>query len=159
MKIADFAGTGPAFRPEDFFDGKLEGWAVLEGPLGGLERRASIKAEGSHEKSSGVTRFREVWTFDDGQIDILNWLIRSLGENRYSGQEGTLDGEAEGECAGCAFHWVYTREVPGKDGSSTKLNFDDWFFRIDETGVVVKGSAGRLGIPFATARVTYRKIS
>lgn len=158
MKIADFAETLPAFVPEEFFDGRLEGWAVLEGPLGGLQRRASIKAQGSFDASSRVTSFTETWTFDDGQVDTLRWSIQGLDDGRYSGTEPTLEGEAQGERAGCAFHWTYTRNVPGKDGDQTKLDFNDWFFRIDETGVIVKGTAGRLGIPFATAYVTYRKL-
>jgi hypothetical protein len=36
------------------------------------------------------------------------------------------------------------------------LNFDDWFFQIDEHVVIAKGVAGRLGLPFASAHVTYR---
>ena len=34
----------------------------------------------------------------------------------------------------------------------------DWFFRIDERGAFVKGAAGRLGVPFATAHVCYRRL-
>ena len=143
MKIADYSETLPAFVPEEFFVGRLEGWAVLEGPLGGLQRRASIKAQGSFDASSRVTSFTETWTFDDGQVDTLRWSIQGLDDGRYSGTEPTLEGEAEGERAGCAFHWTYTRNVPGKDGDQTKLDFNDWFFRIDETGVIVKGTAGR----------------
>ena len=73
--------------------------------------------------------------------------------------EDRSDGEAEGEQAGCAFHWKYSRDTPQPDGKSVKLNFDDWFFRIDEDAVVAKGTAGRLGLPFATAHVTYRKLA
>lgn len=158
MKIEDYSETVPVFRPEEFFDGQLEGWAILEGPLGGLQRRASIKAQGSFDPSSRLTSFAERWTFDDGQVDTLRWSIKALRDGRYSGTEQTLEGEARGEQEGCAFHWTYTRNVPGKDGSQTKLDFEDWFYRIDETGVFVKGSAGRIGIPFASAHVTYRKL-
>ena len=69
-----------------------------------------------------------------------------------------LDGEAIGEQAGCAFHWRYTRETPQADDSVLKLNFDDWFYRIDERGCIVRGTAGRAGIRFATAHVAYRKL-
>ena len=158
MNIKDYSDTLPVFRPEEFFDGRLEGWAVLEGPLGGLQRRASIKAEGSFDPSTKITAFTETWTFDDGQVDTLRWSIKTLGDGRYSGSEATLEGEAQGEQAGCALHSTYTRNVPGNNGSHTKLNFDDWFFRINETGVIVKGSAGRIGIPFASAHVAYRKL-
>ena len=125
MNIADFEDTRPEFRPEEFFVGRLEGWALLQGPLGGVQRRATIKAEGT--MISGVVHFDETWTFDDGKTDALQWQITPSSEGNYIGSEPTLDGEARGERAGCAYHWAYTRNVPGDDGSSTKLNFDDWF--------------------------------
>jgi hypothetical protein len=158
MSIADFADTVPVFRPEEVFDGRLEGWAIVSGPMGKVNRRATIAAQGSHDPAAGVTRFTETWTFDDGQVDTLDWRIRAVGEGRYAGQEPTLDGEAKGEQAGCAFHWTYTRDVPGQDGDTTRLYFDDWFYRIDDTRLMVKGSAGRLAIPFATVIVAYRRI-
>lgn len=156
MNIADFEGTRPEFRPEEFFVGRLEGWAILQGPLGGVQRRATIKAEGT--MISGVIHFDETWTFDDGKTDALQWQITPSSEDNYVGSEPTLDGEARGERAGCAYHWAYTRNVPGDDGSSTKLNFDDWFFQIDRAVAIVVGTAGRLGLPFASATLTYRKI-
>ena len=156
MKIEDFAGKGPEFRPEEFFDGRLEGWGVLEKPTGGVQKRFTVAAEG--RSFAGGVRYSETWTFDDGHVDTLNWEIRKAGEGQYSGVEDRSEGEAEGEQAGCAFHWKYSRDTPQPDGKSMKLNFDDWFFRIDEDAVVAKGTAGRLGLPFATAHVTYRKL-
>lgn len=50
------------------------------------------------------------------------------------------------------------RAVRLRNGSRIKLNFDDWFYRIDENACIVRGSAGRADIPFATAHVTYRKL-
>ncbi|WP_293855259.1 DUF3833 family protein [uncultured Alsobacter sp.] len=158
MTIDDFTDTTPIFRPEEMLTGELQGWAILTGPLGGLDRRAAIRAQGTHDAASGVIRFTETWTFDDGQVDTLAWRIHPEGQGRYRGEEPTLDGHAKGEAAGCAFHWTYTRDVPAKDGETSRLDFDDWFFRIDETGFCVKGSAGRLGLPFATVFVTYRKL-
>jgi hypothetical protein len=37
------------------------------------------------------------------------------------------------------------------------LNFNDWFWRIDERVAMVRGSAGRAGVAFAVAHVTYRR--
>lgn len=36
-----------------------------------------------------------------------------------------------------------TRDTPQGDGKSTKLNFDDWFYAIDDRACIVRGSAGR----------------
>lgn len=79
-------------------------------------------------------------------------------EGKYTGLENRLEGEAIGEQAGCAFHWKYTRDTPQGGGKSFKLNFDDWFYGFDERACIVRGRAGRAGIPFATAHVTYHKL-
>jgi hypothetical protein len=158
MGIYDFNGTTPEFLPEEFFVGKLEGWAVFESLVGGLQKRATISAAGEWDIASQAVAFAETYTFDDGHTDTLNWTIRKLADGKYTGRESLLDGDADGEQAGCAFHWKYTRDTPQAGGKNTKLNFDDWFYRIDDRACIVRGSAGRAGLPFATAHVTYRKV-
>jgi uncharacterized protein DUF3833 len=158
MGIEAFRGMKPEFLPEEFFIGKLEGWAVLESLVGGLQKRATISAVGEWDIATQTVAFTETYTFDDGHTDTLRWIIRKTGEGKYRGREPLLDGDADGEQAGCAFHWRYTRDTPQADGAKTKLNFDDWFYRIDDRACIVRGSAGRAGLPFATAHVTYRKI-
>lgn len=158
MPIEDFKDKVPAFLPEEFFVGGLEGWAVFESLMGGLQRRATISASGKLDADTGSVLFTETYEFDDGHSDTLQWTIKKDGVGKYTGLENRLEGEAEGEQAGCAFHWRYTRDTPQADGSSTKLNFDDWFYAIDARVCMVRGSAGRAGIPFGTAHVTYRKV-
>ena len=159
MAIDDFKGTKPLFLPEKFFVGRLEGWAVVESLIGGLQQRATISSHGEFESDTQTVLFTESYTFDDGHSDTLHWTIRKGDEGKYTGLENRLEGEAIGAQAGCAFHWKYTRDTPQMGGRSIKLNFDDWFYAIDERACIVRGSAGRAGIPFATAHVTYLKLS
>jgi hypothetical protein len=86
MGIDDFKGCRPEFLPEDFLDGQLEGWAVLESPVGGLQKRATIAAEGKWDAGSQTVRFTETYTFDDGHTDTLNWIIRREAVGQYSGR-------------------------------------------------------------------------
>lgn len=157
MDIDDFAGSTPEFLPEEFLRGRLEGWGLLEGFTGGLQKRYTVNADGIWNADTGILAFTETWMFDDGRSDTLSWRIRKLADRRYSGVETRIEGEAEGIRCGCAFNWRYTRDTPQDDGASTKLDFNDWFYRIDKSVAIVRGSAGRLGIPFAIAHVTYRK--
>lgn len=159
MSIESFNDTGPPFFPEVFFAGKLEGWGVFENLIGGLQKRATIIAEGKWDQVTQSIEFVETYTFDDGHTDTLRWIIRRTAPGQYSGTENRVDGSAAGEQAGCAFHWKYTRDIPQADGKSSKLNFDDWFYRIDDRACIVRGSAGRAGLPFSTAHVTYLKLS
>ena len=153
MAINDFQGTTPSQE----FSSLLEGWGVLESLVGGLQKRSTISAEGKWDEQQQAVQFTETYKFDDGHQDTLQWTIRKLGEG-YSGSESRLDGEALGEQAGCAFNWRYARDTPQAVGEATKLNFDDLFYRIDNRACIVRGSAGRAGLPFATAHVTYLKI-
>lgn len=132
--------------------------AVLESLVGGLLKRASITAHGELDADTDTVVFTETYTFDDGHSDTLRWTSHKMAEGQYTGLANRLEGEAVGEQAGCAFHWKYTRDTPQGDGKSFKLNFDDWFYAIDEKACIVRGSAGRAGIPFATSHVTYRRL-
>jgi Protein of unknown function (DUF3833) len=152
MNIEDFTNKSPRFLPE------LEGWAVLESVLGELQKRCTITADGHFDAATSTVHFTEHWTFDDGHSDTLAWQIQKIGEGQYKGKEARLTADAEGQQAGFAFHWVYSRNTPQSDGSSTTLNFDDWFYLIDERVCIVRGSAGRFGLPFASVFVTYRKL-
>lgn len=158
MNIKDFAGTSPEFLPEAFFDGGLEGWGIVERLTGNLQRRFTVKANGTWNKTQRLLDFSETWTFEDGWSDTLTWRISKLDHGVYEGTERRIDGRAEGEQAGCAFHWRYTRDTPMGDGKSMVLNFNDWFYRIDERVGMVRGSAGRAGIPFSIVHATYRKL-
>lgn len=159
MDIDDFKDTLPPFLPEIFLRGELEGWGIVERITGGLQRRFAVEARGTWDDMAGQLDFRETWRFDDGRSDTLAWKIRHVGDARYTGTEQRLSGEAEGEQQGCAFHWQYSRDTPLGDDTSMLLDYNDWFYRIDERVVMVRGSAGRAGLPFAILHATYRKIS
>jgi hypothetical protein len=156
MGIEDYQGKRPELRPEKFLTGELEGWGIIEGPLGGLKSRYTIRASGAY--IDRIIKFTETWKFDDGTEQTLNWQIRTLEGGKYEGTETKLVGTAKGERAGFVFHWQYTRDVPVVNGD-TRLNFDDWFYLIDDHVCIVRGTAGRAGVPFATAHVTYRKLA
>lgn len=127
----------------------------MKSPLGALKSRYTIEASGV-AVPDGVD-FTETWSFDNGLVETLRWNIRKTEPGKYSGREPKVDGEAQGEQAGCAFHWSYTRETQQQGSDPVTLNFDDWFYLIDKRVCVVRGSAGRLGLPFAIAHVTYQK--
>lgn len=158
MNIDRFAGTSPELLPELFLTGELEGWGLVERLTGSLQRRFTVKATGAWDASARLLTFTETWTFEDDWSDTLSWRISKLDRGRYGGSESRSKGEAEGRQAGCAFHWRYTRDTPLGDGRSMLLNFNDWFFRIDERAMMVRGSAGRAGIAFSVVHATYRKL-
>lgn len=158
MDVARFAGTSPEFLPEQFFAGELEGWGIVERVTGGLMKRFTVRARGSWDAGAAVVSFDETWRFDDGRSETLSWRIARRAAGHYTGSEPRLRGEATGRQAGAAFHWRYRRDTPIGDGRSFVLNFDDWFYRLDERVGMVRGSAGRAGLPFVLVHATYRRL-
>jgi hypothetical protein len=158
MDIDDFASSTPVLLPEEYLAHDLEGWGVVERLTGGLQQRFTVKAHGEWDQTNRLLAFTETWTFDDGRKDTLAWRITPRGDRRYVGDETKLEGQAEGVQAGCAFNWRYSRDTPLGDGKSMLLNFNDWFYRIDDRVVMIRGSAGRAGIPFSILHATYRRV-
>jgi hypothetical protein len=158
MDIQDFKNSKPTLLPEQFLTGELRGWGVVETVLGRLIRRFTVEAEGRWDEERQLLSLNEEWRFDNGHVDRLRWRIRRLSSGTYRGEEERLVEEAQGEQSGAAFRWRYTRRVPQKDGSELGLDFDDWFWRIDEDTLIIKGTTGRFGLPFATLHATYQRL-
>lgn len=159
MNISDFADQRPLFVLENFFSGSLRGWGITLSRLGNLQNRFTIEAEGHYEASANTLTLKETYAFDDGHRDFLTWTIIKRGEGNYEGRETLIDGTADGEQAGNAFRWKYTREVPTADGSKTKFGFDDWFFLHDENHMTAHASLTKLGIEFATLSAFYERVT
>lgn len=158
MNIDDFADKTPPFLLEEFFRGQLRGWGVTLGRMGGLQNRFSIEAEGRWDESAQTLAIREVYTFDDGHVDTLVWTILKRSATAYEGREAHIEGLANGEQRGNAFHWRYTRDVPTKDGTKTKLGFSDWFWLHEPGRMTAHASLTKLGIEVATLQAFYEKI-
>ncbi|MBK8210697.1 MAG: DUF3833 family protein [Rhodospirillales bacterium] len=156
-QIDDFSERSPKLVLERFFEGRTEGWGIVQSRFGTLERQFRVKADGVWDDAAQTLRLTETWTFDDGQVDRLQWNIRRLGSGQYVGSEARLVGEAKGEQAGNAFRWRYTRRVPMPDGDERQLDFDDWFWLQDETVLISRASIGRFGMEFATISLFYQK--
>jgi len=78
MRIEQFEKNEPKLVLEQFFDGRLKGWGIVQDRRGRPQRRVTVEAEGVWDRSSKILALKESWTFDDGQVDRLTWTIRRL---------------------------------------------------------------------------------
>ena len=157
MDLDDFAGREPAMRPERFFAGRLQGWGLETGPLGGIGRRIEVRAEGRFDAATQTLHLEETYRFDDGHSDRLSWRIRRT-EAGYEALEARAVEPGEGRAAGAAFRLTYRRDVPQADGSSIVLGFDDWFIQIDPETVMVRATISKLALPIGSMTVLYRRM-
>jgi hypothetical protein len=158
MKVQDFASKEPSFVLEDFFEGKTQGWGVTLSRFETLQNQFKIEAEGRWDGVNRTLALREVYTFDDGHIDTLDWTIRKTDSGSYEGKETRISGEAAGEQSGNAFHWKYSRDVPSADGSSVTVGFDDWFWLQDADTMIAHATLTKMGVEVSTLNAFYRKL-
>lgn len=158
MKLDDFADREPRLILEEFVSGTLRGWGVTIGRLGGFQNRFTIDARGHFDATANVLTLKEDYFFDDGHSDTLSWTILKRSESRYEGRETLIDGVAEGDQAGSAFRWQYSRDVPQSDGSKIRFGFDDWFILHDEKHMSVHASLTKLGLEVATIDAFYERV-
>jgi hypothetical protein len=129
----------------------------MQNRFGSFQRQFKIEASGQWDEAAKTLKLVETYTFDDGQVDKLDWSIVKRSASRYEGHETRITGTAVGEQAGNAYHWSYSRRVPSKDGSEANLTFDDWFWLQDEQTLVARASVSKFGVEVATLSVFYRK--
>ena len=112
MGIDDFNNTPRSFCRRTF---STASWRA--GRFSRVLPAASSSAQPSSPKANGQSTqqvyFVETYTFGDGQVDTLRWLIRKVAEGKYAGNELLVMDEAMGEQAG-SFHWKYKRATNRK---------------------------------------------
>jgi hypothetical protein len=159
MDIRDFEDKGPALRLEEFFVGRLKGWGFTVGRFGGFQNAFKIDTQGHWDPNKNTLTMSEFYRFDDGHSDPLHWSILRKSDEEYEGLETSIDGSAKGEQRGNAFHWQYSRDVPDKDGDTTRFGFDDWFWLIEPDVLCASASITKLGVEVARLSAFYRKLT
>ena len=157
MNIDEFANREPRLQLERYFEGRSEGWGVMQSRFGTLLQQFQIEADGRFDAATQTLHLTETYRFDDGHVDELRWTIRQVETGRYEGVEPKLDGKANGRQAGNAFHWVYSRDVPQADGSERRLGFDDWFWLQPGNVLISRASVTKFGVEIGSLSVFYRK--
>lgn len=155
--MPDPSQTRSTVALEDFFTGRLQGWGVTIGRLGGLRNRFTLQAEGAWNPQRRILSLKETYVFDDGHIDELDWRIIKDSDNRYEGFEDRIFGSARGLQDFAEFRWKYRRAVTRRNGSPMRLGFDDRFFFHDRDHMTAYASLTKFGFEVATLHAFYER--
>ena len=147
----------PPLVLEDFFDGEIQGWGIQQSRFGRLRNEFEITATGTWEDGTQCLRLTEVYRFDDGFVDTLNWVIFKRSPTVYRGTESLVKGTASGEQQANWFRWRYHRKTPSSSGKATLLTFDDCFWLQNDGVLIARASVSRFGVEIATMSVFYRR--
>ena len=149
----DYARESPKLDLKTYFNGKVDGWGMVQDRSGKVLRRMVVEMECTWNGDEGV--LDESFRWSDGKTEKRVWKIRKQG-GRYIGTAGDVVGEAQGEAAGNALQWRYVLRLP-EDVGGYEMNMDDWMWMVDDKTLTNRTTMSKLGVKFAEITIFFRK--
>ena len=147
--INQYQDTSPNFRLEEFFNGDLSAYGIVQDRKGKVIRRFKVTMTGSWEGNKGI--LDEHFIYDDGEKQRRVWHLHKLANNQYTGTASDVTKDAKGQTQGFALYWQYTLAIP-VEGRTWNINFDDWMYLLDEQRLINKAVMKKWG--FTVGEVT-----
>ena len=149
----DYANEAPKLDLSTYFNGKVDGWGMVQDRSGKVLRRMVVEMDCRWNGNEGV--LDESFRWSDGKTEKRVWKIRKDGD-RYVGTAGDVIGEAKGQAAGNALQWRYVLRLPD-DVGGYQMNMDDWMWMIDDNTLTNRTTMSKLGATFAEITIFFRK--
>jgi hypothetical protein len=152
--MKDYAAYQPELKPEEYFNGPIKAWGVVENWRGKVISRFDVDMQG--EWKGDVGTLHEQFTYYDGKTEQRVWTIRKLGEQRYEGEAGDVLGKATGAQAGNALYWAYSMDLE-VDGSTYRVKFDDRMWLMHDGVLINRSYIRKFGITVAQLTIFMQK--
>jgi hypothetical protein len=156
VKIADIPVTDKVLKIEEYFQGNSRAYGILFDRSGTPQRHFTVDLVGTWDEETKTLVLDEDFVFDDGEKSQRKWVIKSLGNNRYSGTAPDVIGVAQGEARGNALRWSYVLQVPYK-GSTIDLTLDDWMFLAEDDVMINRATMSKFGVKVGEIVISFKK--
>ena len=110
MKPEDYKNTKPIIKIEEFFQGNVKAWGMIQGRSGEVKRQFVADMKGEFDGQNLILDETFIW--NDGEKQKRRWTIKKVGDNRYEGTAPDVVGVAKGVSFGSAFKFEYKLLVP-----------------------------------------------
>ncbi len=154
MKPEDFKGTEPNIKIEEYFNGSVKAWGLLQNRNGKVTRQFKADMFGKFE--NGILTLEEDFYWTDGEKQKRTWKIQKIDENNYKGVAPDVVGNAKGFQYGSAFKFEYDLLIPFKS-KNIKVSFDDWIFKQDEKVAINRATLTKFGFKVGELTVFFLK--
>ena len=101
MKPTDFKNTEPTMTIEQYFNGPVKAWGLLQDRSGKVTRQFKADMTGSFE--GDILTLKEDFYWTDGEKQNRIWEIKKIDQNYYEGMAPDVVGTAKGYQYGSAF--------------------------------------------------------
>jgi len=154
MKPEEYKNTKPIIKIEEYFQGNVKAWGMLQGRSGEVKRQFVADMKGAFDGRNLILDETFIW--NDGEKQERRWTIKKVGDNTYEGTAPDVVGIAKGVSFGSAFKFEYKLLVPYKD-KKIKIKFDDWIFKQDEKTAINKATLTKFGFKIGELTVFFVK--
>ena len=154
MKPEDYKNTKPILKIEEYFQGNVKAWGMLQSRSGEVKRQFFADMKGNFDGQNLILDETFIW--NDGEKQKRRWTIKKVGENIYEGTAPDVVGIAKGVSYGSAFKFEYKLLVPYKN-KKIKVRFDDWIFKQDEKTAINKATLTKFGFKVGELTVLFVK--
>ena len=141
-----YADSKPDFVLEDYFNGTIKGWGVVQDRNGKVTRRFDVTIQASWDGNIGT--LDEDFVYYDGKTDKRIWTITKIDNDNYIGTADDILGEATGQAEGNTLRWAYQMDL-SVDGKTYRMTFDDWMYLMNDGVLVNRSYIKKFGITFA----------
>lgn len=151
---ATYRDEKPAFVLEEYFNGRVDGWGMVQDYSGKVIKRFTVRIDARWEGNTGT--LDEDFTFSDGTRQQRVWTVVKDGADRYSGTAADVIGTATGVLAGNAIRWNYVLALPVGD-SVYHVNMDDWMFLVDDRTLLNRTAMKKFGFKVGEVTLSFTK--
>ena len=154
MKPEDYKNTKPIIKIEEYFQGNVKAWGILQTRSGEVKRQFIADMKGNFDGQNLILDETFIW--NDGEKQERRWTIKKVGDNRYEGTAPDVVGVAKGVSYGSAFKFEYKLLIPYKN-KKIKVRFDDWIFKQDDKTAINKAILTKFGFKVGELTVFFTK--
>jgi hypothetical protein len=147
--MKNYDNTSPYFDMQQFFNGKLTAYGMVQNRQGEVLRRFRVDMVGSWENNKGT--LDERFYYHDGEQQQRIWYIEKTDDGRYIGNADDVVKPASGESNGFALNWRYSLLIE-VDGENWEIDFIDWMYLIDDYRMINRAEMSKWG--FKVGEVT-----
>lgn len=137
----DYLEKGAQFDIKNFFDGNVEGFAIVQDGNGKIIDTKTITISGDWDENKGT--IKQKFTTADGKKDSRTWLITLEDDGKnFSAIGHDIVSPVQGKQAGNAMQMLYSLSLSGSvKGQKTTVNFDDKLYLVDKNSAIMISTA------------------
>ena len=153
-QVEQYAQEKPVLDLTQYFNGRLDAYGIFTDRSGAVVKRFTVVMDCQWSGNEGT--LDEDFTYSDGSKQRRVWRLTRLGDGRFTGRADDVEGVAQGEVRGNAFHWTYTLNLP-VDGRVVAVQFDDWMYLMNDKVMLNKASMRKWGIELGEVTLSFVK--